>query len=171
MANCALLPHDGETLSLPLLRGSITLDEALEEEDDVRLGLSYPDSRVEFFVFLYSHRNDIAALVSDHLGPGQSIQCRLGEVKEWIHGSFNVCIPVYVDNWTKCSAKRVLIRFPLPYKVGESTYPGNSDEKLRCEAATFVWIRQRCRDIPLPRLWGFGFAGGQSVCNQPYRGR
>lgn len=109
----------GQALTLPFLRGSITLDEALEQEEDMLLDVSYPDSRMEFFVFLYSHRNDIAAVVSDHLGLGQSIHCRLGEVREWIHGSFNVCIPAYVENWNKHSAKRVLILFPLPYKVGE----------------------------------------------------
>ena len=153
-----------QTLSLPLLRGSITLDEALEQEEDMLLDVSYPDSRIDFFVFLHSHRNDVAQLVSGHLGLARSTQCRLGEVREWIHGSFNVCIPVYIENWDRCSAKRVLIRFPLPYKVGESAYPGNADEKLRCEVATFIWIQQHHLDIPLPRLWGFGFAGGQTVC-------
>lgn len=115
-----------QALSLPLLRGSITLEEALQQEEDMLLEVSYPDSRVEFFVFLYGHRNDIAELVSGHLGLDQPNQCRLGEVREWIHGSFNVCIPVYVEKLEKCSAKRVLIRCPLPYKVGESAYPGNA---------------------------------------------
>lgn len=126
-----------QALSLPLLRGSITL-EALQQEDDMLLDVSSPDSRIEFFVFLYGHRSDIAELVSGHLGLDQPNQCRVADVKEWIHGSFNVCIPVYVENWKSCSAKPVLIRFPLPYKVGESAYPGNADEKLRCEAATFI---------------------------------
>ena len=121
---------------------------------------------MEFFVFLYRNRNDIALLVADHLGLDRSIQCRLGEVKEWIHGSFNVCIPVYIEKWKKHSAKRMLIRFPLPYKLGESTYPGNADEKLRSEAATFIRIKEHCPDIPLPRLWAFGFSGGQTVCQE-----
>jgi hypothetical protein len=102
----------------------------------VLLELSYPKSRIEFFVFLYSHRNDTTEIVSDHLGLGQSIQCRLGEVKEWLHGSCNVCIPVYVKNWEMRPTKRILIRFPLSYKVGEVNNPGIADAKLRCEAAT-----------------------------------
>ncbi|KAJ5566787.1 hypothetical protein N7535_006093 [Penicillium sp. DV-2018c] len=151
-----------QALSLPLLRGRITLEDALEQEEDMLLEVSYPDSRLEFFVFLVTHRDDIAALVSDHLGLDRSNQCRVGEVEKWLYGSFNVCIPVYVDNWNKGPTKRVLIRFPLPYKVGESTYPGNADEKLRCEAATFIWIRKHHLDIPIPRLWGFGLSGGQT---------
>ena len=53
-----------QALSIPLLRGSITLEEALQQEEDMLLDVSYPDSRIEFFAFLYGHRNDITALVS-----------------------------------------------------------------------------------------------------------
>ncbi|RAK75906.1 uncharacterized protein BO72DRAFT_478467 [Aspergillus fijiensis CBS 313.89] len=128
---------------LPLLRGSITLDEALDQEEDMLLELSFPKSRMEFFVSLYSRRQDIAMLVADHLQSSRWEQCFVEEVKEWIHGSFNVCIPVRIESRTKQSPKRVMIRFPLPYKVGEALNPGNLD-------------------IPIPRLWGFGFPGGQT---------
>ena len=50
------------------------------------LVVCYPKSRIGFLVFLYGHRNDIAALVSGHLGIDRSNECRLGEVREWIHG-------------------------------------------------------------------------------------
>ncbi|OJK01949.1 hypothetical protein ASPACDRAFT_50737 [Aspergillus aculeatus ATCC 16872] len=122
----------------------------------------FPKSRVEFFVSLYSRRQDIAMLVTNHLQLGRCEQCFVGEVKEWIHGSFNVCIPVRIESRTKQSPKCVMIRFPLPYKVGETLNPGNVDEKLCCEAATFICIRQQQLDIPIPRLWGFGFPGGQT---------
>ncbi|PYI36229.1 hypothetical protein BP00DRAFT_472418 [Aspergillus indologenus CBS 114.80] len=147
---------------LPLLQGSITLDEALDREEDMLLELSFPTSRVEFFVSLYSRRHDIATLVAEHLLLSRCDQCFVGEVKEWIHGSFNVCIPVRVEGRAKGLPRRVMIRFPLPYKVGEALNPGNVDEKLRCEAATFIWIRQQQLDVPLPQLWGFGFPGGQT---------
>ena len=58
---------------------------------------------------------------------------------------------------------KVLVRLPLPYNLGESGRPGNVEEKLRCEAAAFVCIRDHCAQVPIPRLWGFGFADGQSV--------
>jgi hypothetical protein len=79
-------------------------------------------------------------------------------------GSFNVCVPVSINHSVDNARKRVLIRFPLPYKVGESYCPGNSDEKLRCEAAAFLWLQENCsRAVPLPQLSGFGFPSGQSV--------
>jgi hypothetical protein len=129
------------------------------------LDLAYPELRLDFFVSLNTHRADIEDTVLYHLGLTGSEICRLGEVREWIHGSFNVCIAVYVDNWHKHPGRRVIIRFPLPYKIGESTYPGNADEKLRCEAATFIWIQEHCSHVSIPHLWGFGFVGGQRVWN------
>ncbi|PVH82322.1 hypothetical protein DL98DRAFT_548036 [Cadophora sp. DSE1049] len=77
------------------------------------------------------------------------LELEVGRLK---HGSFN----------SKSLRRRVLLRVPLPYKVGESAYPGNANEKLRTEAATFVWIKENCPDVPILYLWGFGFPGGQS---------
>ena len=148
---------------LPLLNGRITLTEALEAEDDILQQLSYPEKRLNFFVYLYKHRQDIEAIVSYHLGVSDKT-CRAGEFKEWIHGSFNVCIPIYVNDPVRYRDKKVLIRFPLPYKVGEPQYPGNAEEKLRCEVATYIWIQSNRPTVPTPYVWGFGFPGGQSVC-------
>ena len=158
-------PLASEVLTLPLLRGRTTLHEALEEEENMLICLAYPSQRFEFFLWILQHRKDFEAIVSCHLSLAAHETCRFGDVGEWKHGSFNVCIPVYIDNWRKHPGKRVLLRVPLPYKVGESAYPGNADEKLRTEAGTFIWIRDNCPDVPIPHLWGFGFPGGQSVTN------
>ncbi len=149
--------------TLPLLYGKMTLAEALDEEDNMLLPLAYSSQREDFLFWIYEHREDFKALVSRHLDLANSETCRFGEFKEWKHGSFNVCIPVYVDNWRRHPGKRVLLRLPLPYKVGELTCPGNAEEKLRAEAAAFIWIQENCPDIPIPFLWGFGFPNGQSV--------
>ncbi|RAK95669.1 uncharacterized protein BO80DRAFT_439200 [Aspergillus ibericus CBS 121593] len=146
--------------TLPLLHRQITLASALDDDDNVLQELQYPEQRIQFFTYLLTNRSAIEAIVSHHLGLKRKQTCRIGEVKEWISGSFNVCIPVYIEGWTGNAPKRVLIRFPLPYKVGEFTHPGNAEEKLRCEAATFLWIQENCPSIPIPHLWGFGFADG-----------
>lgn len=144
---------------LPLLRGRTTLVDALEEEENMLLRLGYPKKRFDFFLWILEHRKEFEAIVSHHLSLAGNEICRFGEVAEWTHGSFNVCIPVHIDNWSKYPGRRVLLRIPLPYKVGESTYPGNADEKLRTEAAAFVWIEDNCPDVPIRYLWGFGFPG------------
>lgn len=153
--------------TLPLLHGEMTLAEALDEEDNMLFPLAYSSQREDFLFWIYEHRDDFKNLVSLHLGLASNETCRFGEFREWKHGSFNVCIPIYVDNWKRHPGKRVLLRLPLPYKVGESTCPGNSNEKLRAEIAAFIWIQENCSHIPIPFLWGFGFPSGQSV-QSPY---
>jgi hypothetical protein len=143
---------------LALLHGEISLSTALDDDDNVAQELSYPERRLEFYIYLYQHRTSIESIVSYHINLNEKQTCRVGEVKEWLAGSFNVCIPVGINGQDDNSRKRVLIRFPLPYKVGEIQHPGDADEKLRCEAATFIWIRQNCASIPIPRLRGFAFA-------------
>jgi hypothetical protein len=147
---------------LPLLHGEISLSTALDDDDNVVQELSYPERRLEFYIYLCQHRTSIESIVSYHMNLKEKQTCRVGEVKEWLAGSFNVCIPVNINGQDDNSRKRVLVRFPLPYKVGEIQHPGNADEKLRCEAATFIWVRQNC-PIPRPRLWGFAFAQGPCV--------
>ena len=157
-------PNTHTPATLPLLYGKMTLAEALDEEDNALFPLSYSRQREDFLFWIYEHREDFKALVSHNLGLAGGETCRFGEFREWKHGSFNVCIPVYIDHWRKYPGKkRVLLQLPLPYKVGESTCPGNVDEKLRAEAAAFIWIQDNCPDIPIPFLLGFGFPSGQSV--------
>ncbi|PLB49352.1 hypothetical protein P170DRAFT_408496 [Aspergillus steynii IBT 23096] len=162
-----------QVTTLPLLRGTTTLEAALKSEEDILLDLDLPEQRVDFFVSLYSNRDEIERIASYHLGLERTETCRIGGVNEWVHGSFNVCIPLYVGE-RELPEKRALIRFPLPYKVGEFKHPGNVDEKLRCEAATFIWMEEHCPEIPIPQLWGFGLVGGQSFTkpqNTPLRVR
>ncbi|KAJ5478970.1 hypothetical protein N7530_004479 [Penicillium desertorum] len=130
------MTHRGATL--PLLRGNTTLESALEQEEDILLELDYPEQRIDFFVLLYSNRGDIERIASYHLCLGPLDTCRTGDVNEWVHGSFNVCIPLYVNKQDRDLGKQALIRFPLPYKIGEFRNPGNVDKKLRCEAITFI---------------------------------
>lgn len=125
--------------TLPLLHGETSLETALGEDENMLHILSYPEKRFDFYVHLYKHRREIEAIVSYHLGLSWRDTCEMEEVKDWMAGSFNVCIPVPV-NRAKAPSSRVMVRFPLPYKVGELQNPGNAEEKIRSEAATFIWI-------------------------------
>ncbi|KAM4055030.1 hypothetical protein HRG_014940 [Hirsutella rhossiliensis] len=146
--------------TLPLLRGRISLEDALKQDIDIIRELSYPEKRYQLWYHLYTQRQQIAEVVSRHLNISQS-DFSLGEVKEWIHGNFNACIPIHIvrSPHTFGLPPRAIIRFPLPYKLGEAFRPGNVDEKLRSEAATYIWLQQNCPDMPIPRLFGFGFPG------------
>ncbi|KAH7333502.1 hypothetical protein BKA65DRAFT_527621 [Rhexocercosporidium sp. MPI-PUGE-AT-0058] len=74
---------------------------------------------------------------------------------------YDVCIPVYIS--PPSNVRSVLVRIPLPYKVGEAKSPGNVDEKLRCEVASYLWIQENCPDVSIPYLFGFGFSNGQTI--------
>jgi hypothetical protein len=119
-----------------LLHRSISYDSAREAESNILLQLSYPTKRFDFFLQLFQKQDEIKEVVACHLGLKGHQSCRLGDFAEWRHGTFNVCIPVYICNWNRRPKNRVMIRFPLPYKLGESSHPGNMDEKVRSEAAT-----------------------------------
>ena len=155
---------------LPLLRGEISLETALASNDDMLPELSYPQKQKNFFNYLYNHKSDIENIVRYHLGLKKNEDCCIGQVDEWICGNFNVCIPVYLDESSVVVSskrrKRVLVRVALPYKLGEDLeeYKGNVEEKLRCEAASHIWINENCPSVPTPYLWGFGLPCGQCVC-------
>ncbi|WPH04260.1 Hypothetical protein R9X50_00714900 [Acrodontium crateriforme] len=150
-----------EPTLLPLLRGrKISLDDALKSDLNVLVQLKWRDELVEFCRFLHKNLSEIAEVVSRHLGISKS-DLEIAEFKEWRHGTFNTCVPVQIKGHPSLP-RRVMIRFPQPFKVGETFNPGNVDEKLRCEAATYIWLRKNCPTIPIPRLLAMGFPGMQS---------
>ena len=149
-----LLTHRGD---------DITLDEALEEEQNMLVRLTFLTKFATFREYLENHRSQIEAAVSYHLNLGRNDICSLGHMREWIHGSYNMCLPLRITCQASGSHSRVMIRFPLPYKIGEEYKPGNAEEKLRCEAATYIFIQENCPDIPVPKLLGFAFPGNDCV--------
>jgi hypothetical protein len=148
-----------------LLCGEITYSKARDREVNILHQLNYPSQEAQFFSLLESKRSWIQSLVAHHLNLKSINACQVADVQEWIHGSFNVCIPVTIFEWKQKQqvGNRVLVRFPLPYRIGEDFRPGNADEKIRCEAGTYAWLEETCPDIPIPRLYGFAMATGETV--------
>lgn len=131
----------GMATTLPLLRGQITLSDALAEDRDIIQELSYPEKRIDFWLYLHQSRSQIEHVVARHLNLRPQ-DLRLGDVREWLHGSFNACLPVHfvASPRTAKLPQKAIIRFPLPYKIGAAFNQENIDEKLRCEAATYEWL-------------------------------
>jgi hypothetical protein len=82
--------------TLPLVRGTTTLESAPIEEDDILLLLRLPEQRFEVFVLLYSNYEEIPKTASYHLGLSTSETCHIGDANKWVNGGFNFCIPLYV---------------------------------------------------------------------------
>lgn len=111
---------------LKLIGKKIKLSEALADEDNILQKLQYPKRRIDLIVLLLENENEILHIAAQHLNV-KTNACELSQVSEWIHGSFNLCIPIHV-NWN--GHKRVLFRVPLPYKIGEDLFPGTVMKKL-----------------------------------------
>ncbi|KAK7897034.1 hypothetical protein LTR67_004922 [Exophiala xenobiotica] len=150
-----------------LLGEEVTYEDAKTRETNILHQLTYPDRVQSFYNFIFRYQNLIQERVALHLGLHSPSQCRVVSHEEWMQGAFNLCVPVMVNG-----SKRVLMRFPFPYRIGEGTFcRGNSDEKVRCEAATYAWMHQQCPDVTIPRLHGFGLATGQCftpIEHRPY---
>ena len=84
--------------------------------------------------------------------------CHISPPAAWKTGSFNVAIPIYLPY-----RKAVYLRVALPYRIGEAEAPGNEEEKLRCEIATYLWLQENCPDVPIPTLHAFGLPDGSLV--------
>ncbi|PGH18438.1 hypothetical protein AJ79_00507 [Helicocarpus griseus UAMH5409] len=145
-----------------LLRGEITYDSAKEQDANILHQSGYRDQRTTYFTHLCRSRRLIQKIVGHHLGLHSLDICHVVDVEEWIHGSFNVCIRIDVDAQGHNPARQLMIRFPLPYRIGESSCPGNADEKVRCEAGTYAWLQENCPTVPIPQLYGFGLSTGRT---------
>jgi hypothetical protein len=150
-----------------LLRGEITYAAAKEQDANILHQLGYREKKIRYFTHLYRNRQQIKSIVAHHLGLSSADRCRIVDVEDWIHGSFNVCIRVDVDGRGGYPGKQAMIRFPLPYRIGEDCCPGNADEKVRCEVGTYAWLQENCPTVPIPRLYGFGLSTGETVRPPP----
>ncbi|KAH8719924.1 hypothetical protein HC256_000332 [Beauveria bassiana] len=146
-----------------LLSGPITFTDAKARSVNILHALQYPSQKEAFYRRIEGHRVLLAEVVAHHLGI-KTADVDISPQEYWRHGSFNLCVPVgfRIDYSAQPHVpKHVLIRFPLPYRVGEAEKLGNSDEKLNCEAATYAWLQENCPSIPIPRLYGFGLSTNQ----------
>ena len=136
----------------------LTFEEAIADESNVLEKIRCSREVLEFKQSLASQSSTLESLVAHHLGLRSGI-CKIEDCGKWMMGGFNVVIPVTTGGNT-----RVVIRCPLPPKIAEDRNPGSIDEKLACEAATYIWMQENCSSIRIPFLHGFGFRDGRHVC-------
>ena len=149
-----------------LLAGPITLSAAKSKSSNVLHALRFVQQKDAFYSRIESHRHLLPDVIAHHLNT-ESANITISGQEYWRHGSFNLCVPVLVNNSANPTLPQfVMIRFPLPYRVGEVTHPGNSDEKINSEAASYAWIQEHCPSVPIPHLYGFGLSTNErvSVC-------
>lgn len=144
----------------------LTYSAAKRLETNVIHSLRYYNLKAAFYTKLAEKEHLIQAAAAHHLGLSLSA-CQVSKQEKWIHGSYNLCVPINILAHRHHAGRRVIMRFPLAYRVGEDFRPGNADEKLRSEAGTYAWLQENCPTVPIPKLYGFALTTGQSVGGFP----
>lgn len=146
------------------VNGPLTLQAALEAQIDILPDLTALQNTVSFRRDkLEARRSQIQDIISRHLNI-PSTKFVLSQTSQWIYGGFNICLPIEIlDTLSSRLPRKALIRFAMPHAVGESYNHGAVNEKVRCEAANYVWLERECPAVPIPRLLGMGFPGSRSV--------
>ncbi|TPX14871.1 uncharacterized protein E0L32_004980 [Thyridium curvatum] len=156
------------TLSL-LGKPPITYRAALDTDDNYISEAAFVRATEQLFQALWAQQPAIKGLVRHHLGlrDRDDVVCDIAGHRRWLVGGFNVCIPVRVTSPTR--NHRLILRCAMPHKLAESRFPGTVDEKTACEVGAYVWMQEKCPDIPIPRLYGFGFSDRRCFTHQDYR--
>lgn len=137
--------------------GEITYSVAKEREVNILHQLGYYDQQCRFFCHLVDNSDWMKAVIVHHLRLRSTDACHITEIEDWLRGSFNLCVPINIDNWKgrqqpgyPCHSP-----IPLPYRVGEGFRTGNGDERIQCEAGALCVASvelSRCADSMIVRL-------------------
>ncbi|CAK7210072.1 hypothetical protein SCUCBS95973_000668 [Sporothrix curviconia] len=134
---------------------SITREEALDRKINVVAQFTQYKA-VADLKRVWDHQDDWCTLVAAHVGvqPGR---IQMSHPPAWKRGTFNLVVPMLLKG--DGVPPQVLLRVPMPAKIGEKQHQGSVADKLRCEAASYIWMQRHCPDIRIPHLYGFGIPG------------
>ncbi|KAH6883891.1 hypothetical protein B0T10DRAFT_518425 [Thelonectria olida] len=124
--------------------------------------LDYVPAIKKQYADLWAQRGSIEALIRHHLGLGNQDACTVLDVRLWKQGAFNVCVLVEVTSGN--STTKLIFRCPKPHRL-----VGIVDEKLSSEVGSYVWMQEKCSDVRIPHLFGFGFSDGRHFTHVTHR--
>ncbi|KPM39865.1 hypothetical protein AK830_g6701 [Neonectria ditissima] len=136
-----------------------TLQSACEEEGNFLLRVEHQRAAENWTRQLWDQRGSIVDLITEQLSLSKDDACKVLLPQYWPEGKFNVCVLVEVTRQDTTTEKFVF-RCPMRHMHAEDQYPGTIDEKMSCEAASYVWMQENCAEIRIPHLYAFGFADG-----------
>lgn len=92
-----------------LNRGPITIESALEEEENIINRASYGPATEKLYQHIWHQRSLVEDLVRHHMGLGTQVKCVVLPPDQWIRGGFNVCVIVQVST----SDQKIIFRCPM----------------------------------------------------------
>ncbi|KAM3499047.1 hypothetical protein MY10362_007675 [Beauveria mimosiformis] len=124
---------------------SDALANAIDKEENVLFSMRYPELQKQFYASILEQTVELEDMICRLL---QVQTCKIHrQPRAWRHGSFNVAIIVWLP-----SGKTAYLRLPFSHRIGERPFPGNLEEKIRTETATYLWLQEHCPDVPIPTL-------------------
>ncbi|EGY22539.1 uncharacterized protein VDAG_03977 [Verticillium dahliae VdLs.17] len=160
--------QNGPLPTLELPNGSlITQEAALDTDKNIVQEVRHVEATKAFYRRLWAERDVMSALVKHHIGLGDQFDCFIAPQHQWIRGNFNVCLPVNVRS--PGSSYKLILRCAMPHKLAEAHKPGSMDEKMDCEVGAYAWIQEKCPDIRIPHLYGFGFSDQRHFTHEAHR--
>ncbi|KAK7428361.1 hypothetical protein QQZ08_005118 [Neonectria magnoliae] len=139
-----------------LNRPPMTYQSALNTDQNIIQEAGYVAATETLYRKLWGEKSTIRALTKHHLGLRDGDACTIALPQQWLRGNFNVCIPIEVQSPGSC--RKLVLRCAMPHKLAEARYSGSINEKMGCELGTYAWMEERCPDIRIPHLYGFGFS-------------
>lgn len=124
---------------------------------------------------LENQKENIQKLVAFHCGLESPDQVKVLDIVDestdgliWLYGSPNLCIPVETFPDGESLPTKMVFKVPLPHRLDGEEFGDSIDERVRSEAATYIWVDKNCPDVPIPGLRGFGVPDGLSVSARIY---
>ncbi|EJP62982.1 phosphotransferase enzyme family protein [Beauveria bassiana ARSEF 2860] len=118
------------------------LAEAIESEDNELASMRYPDLARQLYDAIGCQKTELEHMICKLL---RVRTCRIVPSNLWASGSFNAAILVRLPQ-----GKNAYLRLPFGHRIGEGPFPGNADEKIQTETATYIWLQEHCPDVPIP---------------------
>jgi hypothetical protein len=128
-------------------RHPVTVEDAQHSYENYTMLWKHGRDIEHLYQRLGEHRNQMEALTRHHLQLRKET-ITVAPCKEWIHGTFNLCIPIEVNYGHAC--RQFMFRCPMPHKNAEAQYEGTVNEKMSCEVGAYVWIQEKCPKLRQP---------------------
>ncbi|KAH6874937.1 hypothetical protein B0T10DRAFT_200595 [Thelonectria olida] len=138
----------------------VKFEDVVDGDEDFIHSQNHEDEKNQFRNFIWDHRDLIQQFIFLHLNlkSGKGYTCFIPPPREWEEGRFNLSFPVEICDMETKTSRTLMYRVSIPDALGENDHPGSVEEKVRIEAASHIWVRENTPSVPVPHLYGFGFA-------------
>ncbi|KAH6973810.1 hypothetical protein BKA56DRAFT_491328 [Ilyonectria sp. MPI-CAGE-AT-0026] len=141
--------------------GTITYEAARKCEDNVIIEHHRGAETHELFNHLWVDRHNAEALAVHHVGLERGTIARIAPQEQWQVGDYHICFIVEVYDMVHDTVHKVLFKCYIPSAFGEDFFPKALEEKMRIDVGSHVWMSEKCTEIRIPFMFGYGLPNGE----------